>query len=297
MTLLRQVFLDYTHLFLVFLNEERRYSSHTIEAYERDLNHFANFIPEHSTDSLDSMTHLTCRQYLVTLDHDGLSPKSIARKLATFRSFWRFLVQRQFVTKSPWALIVTPKIPQHLPTVLTGNAMAEMIESIPTSTPAGIRDRTIAELLYGAGLRVSELVAINCDDIDFEKREIRIFGKGQKERMAIFGEVASDWLSIYMSDARPLLNPTSFEPLFLNQKGGRLTQRSVQRLISTHARPFGLGVTPHTLRHSFATDLYSGGADLRVIQELLGHESIGTTQIYTHLSVERLRDSIKKLED
>ncbi len=285
--------------FLAHLSDERRYSSHTISAYQSDLVHFSQFIPELSQDDLDSFTYFTCRQYLITLDHDGFSAKSIARKLATFRSFWKFLMRRQVVTKSPWILVASPKIPRHLPTVLTGEGMAEFIESIPTATPAGIRDRTIAELLYGAGLRVSELVGINCQDINFDRCEIRIIGKGQKERIALFGEVASDWLTIYLSDSRPLLQPQSADPLFLNQKGGRLTVRSIQRLIAYYSAPLELTnrVTPHTLRHSFATDLYSGGADLRVIQDLLGHESIGTTQIYTHLSVEHLRDSIKKLED
>ncbi len=297
--LLRQVFLEYITQFLSYLSDERRYSPHTVSAYYCDLVHFSEFISEESIETLESITMHICRRYLVVLDEGGFSPNSIARKLATFRSFWTFLMQRNIVLKTPWALIATPKLPRHLPTVLTGDGMADFIESIPTNTPAGIRDRAIAELLYGAGLRVSEVVAMDCDHVDFDRREIRVIGKGQKERIALFGDVASDWLLIYLSDARPTFYPKSVFPLFLNQKGGRLTQRSIQRFIARHARLLDLGhrVTPHTLRHSFATDLYSGGADLRVIQELLGHESIGTTQIYTHLSVERLRDSIKKLDD
>jgi site-specific recombinase XerD len=297
--LLRDVFTSYTTQFLHILATERRLSAHTVSAYRLDLAHFSMFISDDCQDDLSSLTARTCRQYLTLLDHEKLSPKTVARKLATLRSFWRYLMEEDVVTVNPWAFVHSPRLPRHLPTVLSLDDMVQFITSINTHTPVGIRDRAMVELLYGSGVRVSELVAMDISHIQFKSCEIMVTGKGNKQRIALFGDMARDWLEIYISDVRSHWIVSDQPALFVNQKGGRLTSRSVQRMIRFYAGALGLDgkVTPHTLRHSFATDLFSGGADLRIIQDLLGHESIATTQIYTHLSTERLRSTIEKLSD
>ncbi len=280
--------------FLTFLEQERQYSTHTISSYKRDLRTFG----EHSstTPEWEQLSHPECKTYLYFLESKGYSRKTIARMIATMRSFWRYLSAHKNVTHNPWEFLIIPKLKPKLPQFLLKDEMARFLSQIDTSESAGLRDRAIFELLYSSGLRVSELVALNIDDVDFENDEIKVLGKGKKERIVLFGGIAKDVLIRYINSARPewLTEPT--DALFLNQRGNRLTSRSIQRILRVRSGSLytGKSITPHTLRHSFATDLLNGGADLRIVQDLLGHSSLSTTQIYTHISKEKLLKSYKK---
>ncbi|MSR88508.1 MAG: tyrosine recombinase XerC [Candidatus Margulisbacteria bacterium] len=267
--------------FLDFLTFDKQFSSHTRTNYARDLSQFE------TQDSLSSLSTTTCREFLYQLDQQGYSSKSIARKLSAFRSLWKFLLAKSYVSENPWEFLSSPKIPTLLPTILVQEEMAQFLKAITS-----LRDRAICELLYASGLRVSELVSINMENIDFSNQELRIIGKGNRERICLFGEIAKQWLDRYINEARV----TSGTAVFVNLKGGRLTVRSIQRMIRHYADTAGLShaITPHTLRHSFATDLYNGGADLRVIQELLGHQSLSSTQLYTHLSDDGLKAAFQR---
>ena len=279
--------------FLAFLTFEKHFSPHTLSNYQRDLEQFLGFVPDDVTDGLDALTARTCRQFLFFLDQKHYSAKTVARKLSAFRSFWRYLLAKHHVTSNPWEFLSSPKLPVLLPAILVQEDMARFLESILPHTEVGLRDRTICEVLYATGLRVSELVSLDVSDLDFDTREMRVIGKGNRERVVIFGEVSAQFLRDYMGSARFEWASSSESALFVNQKGHRFTVRTVQRIIRQYAKLLGLShaITPHTLRHSFATDLYNGGADLRVIQELLGHRSLLTTQLYTHLSDEGLKQA------
>ncbi len=205
-------------------------------------------------------------------------------------------MQYHGVVASPWAVLPTPRIQLPLPHVVSGDQLCNALDAIATRTGNGLRFRAIMELLFGAGLRVSELIGIDCKDIDWNTNQIRILGKGQRSRIALFGPVVGHWISAYLNTVRVEWADPSEPAFFVNQRGRRLTVRSIQRWVREWADQTGLShqFTPHSVRHSFATALFEGGADLREIQELLGHRSIETTQIYTHVSVERLKSVIKK---
>jgi tyrosine recombinase XerC len=281
--------------YLLYLTVEKNVSKHTTSNYQRDINQFIAFIPNESTDLIQDLTARTCRQFLYQLDHHNYSAKTIARKLAALRSFWKYLVLKEYTTENPWEFLTTPKIPERLPNIIVKDEMVNFLDAFDITTPSGVRDRTLCELLYSSGLRISELTTLNHQDIDLENQELRIIGKGNKERITFFGDVTKEWLIQYLTKIRPIWAPQSETACFINQKGSRLTPRSIQRMIKSHAESLGhRNITPHTLRHAFATDLYSGGADLRMIQELLGHQSLSTTQIYTHLSDEDLKNAFQK---
>ncbi len=280
--------------FLHTLKWANRYSPNTIEAYARDLRHLGEFA-DHDASKILAFTKTDARQLIAFLTAKTYSRKTVARILSAIRRFWRHLDTTAQTTVNPWAMLPSPKTSHHLPTVLHTADMISFLDHLPSATPSEIRNRTICELIYATGIRVSELTALNVPHIDFETREIRVIGKGNKERIVLFNATAAQWISrtIAMRSER---NARPDGPLFLNHRGGRFSGRSVQRLLESLTQSQGLakGITPHTLRHSFATSLLDGGADLRVIQELLGHSSIATTQLYTHMSKEKLADTVRK---
>lgn len=274
--------------FLAFLTRQKNYSSHTISNYKRDILAFLNFTSPNNTDPLSALTPRGCRHYLIALEKKTLKPRSIARAIAALRSFWTFLIATHIVDTNPWEFLTLPRLGQPFPQVLFNEDIEKKLNAIP-NTPQGIRNRAICEFLYSTGLRVSELVSLNIDHIDWEEREVWIMGKGKKERITLFGHSAKDALLRYLDQVRPIWDLTKQPALFINTRGQRLTPRSMQRIV----KEMGF-LTPHTLRHSFASSLLNGGADLKTIQELLGHSSLSTTQIYTHITTEKLQKSYTK---
>lgn len=280
--------------FLTHLADERNMSVHTVRNYAVDLEQFHQHVTtdEPETDFPGGVTHLTVRGFLAALTDRGVSKRTGARKLAALRSFYKYLLQREAVAKNPVEGIRTPRVERRLPTYLTIPQVEALLGQPDPETTAGLRDRAIMELLYSAGLRSAELVALNQGDVDLETALVRARGKGKKERVNPVGRYAIRALRVYLEARRrqPVHVRTDARALFLNHRGGRLTTRSVRRILSRYATAAGLpkDVTPHVLRHSFATHLLSRGADLRVVQELLGHENLATTQNYTHLTADEI---------
>lgn len=280
-------------LFLSYLEHERSASEHTLRAYAEDLTGIIDLMEEIGLSTWEEARYEDLRRVLVALQSRDLSPATVARRLASLRSFYRFLVRKGRLVSSPAAGLRGPRLPQSLPRVLRPAEIEALMESPDRDSPLGMRDSSILELLYGAGLRISELCALDIPSIDLDRRAVRVRGKGNRERVAPFGRAARDAMQSYLSDARPqLITSVSGDAVFLNARGGRLTTRSVERvydrhIVNTAAR---LKLSPHALRHSFATHLLDGGMDLRSVQELLGHQSLNTTQIYTHVSARRLQE-------
>jgi len=281
--------------FLKSLAEERKYSEHTVRAYRTDLfqllDHFSekkNWRGFSRTDPLD------LRGFLAELRRKGLTNKTVARKMACLRCFWSHLQSRGLSRRNPAAVLEAPTGGRDLPEVLSMEEAARLVEEPGEEDVLQLRDRAILELFYSAGIRASELSALRVEDLNLSERIARVLGKGKKERLAPFGEHASQALTRYLSTRHSLLQqePTETSRVFLNHRGGPLSTRSVRRLVKKYALLAGAGkdTSPHTLRHSFATHLLDRGADLRFVQELLGHSSLSSTQIYTHLSLQRLSD-------
>jgi len=286
--------------YLAHLAEERALSPHTLRAYGGDLHRFVAFLaaeflnqPPESVRPQD-VDALAVRSFLAHLSRADVGRRSQGRALSAVRSLFRFACREGELTTNPAAAIRTPKHPKHLPRHLRPGEVENLIEQPAGDDPLALRDRAFLELLYASGLRVGELVSLDWDDLDLTGRVLRVLGKGGKERMVPFGKPAGEALRAWRA-ASAALRPGvpaagEPEPVFLNSRGGRLTDRSVRRLLDRYADAAKLppGIHPHTLRHTFATHLLEGGADLRAIQELLGHSSLGTTQKYTHLELERL---------
>jgi integrase/recombinase XerC len=273
--------------FTNFLKTERHYSSHTISNYQRDLKFLVNFIKDRKIE------RSAARDYLLALEKKRYSRRTIARKVSSARSFFRFLLREKMVDQNPFQNLLTPKLPKKLPNFLYPDEITSLFESPDRKTPQGLRDHAILEVIYGTGLRVTEIIRVNLNDVDFDEGEIKVLGKGSKERIVLFGSHAAAALHNYIRIARSkLLAGKRNAALFVNRRGSRLTTRSVERMIVYYSKKAGIKkkVTPHTLRHSFATHLLSGGADLRMVQELLGHVSLSTTQVYTHITKERLKE-------
>ena len=280
-------------------------SPHTIRNYVSDLEQFYDYLtpsdphgnrPEFSVQQLDN---LVIREYLGHLYDHKIEKSSMARKISALRSFCQVLCRQNILKENPAQLVKLPKIPKKIPNHLTVEDCAKLIEAPDLSTPLGKRDRAILELLYACGVRVSELSDLNLDDINYKECLILVRGKGKKERLAPFGQYCHRALEAYLKERAALTKPNSGEPrmpLFLNHSGTRLTTRSVARIVEKYARLCGLSqkISPHGLRHSFATHMLNSGADLRSIQELLGHKSLSTTQKYTHLSVGHLIEQYDK---
>ena len=275
--------------FIQYLKAERNASPHTLVAYSRDLQQFATFISKEfgPTFQIHEITHLHIRRYLASL-HKELSKSSIGRKLAAIRSLFRFLLRRGLLEKNPAELVSTPKREKKLPFHLDIDEITTLVEAPAAITPLSIRDRAILETLYSSGLRVSELTGMNIGGADLLTGSVRVLGKGGKERIVPLGSKAIKALEEYLElrGSRELN-----APLFLNSRGGRLTRRSVARIVDRYMIHLETmkKASPHTLRHTFATHLLEGGADLRAIQEMLGHASLSTTQRYTKVDSARLK--------
>jgi len=291
------LFDGYLDEFLTALAVGRGYSLHTIAAYRQDLEQFAAFL-EQEKCPWSQVDRVVARRYMAAMQRRALAPASIARKLAALRAFYAYLVRVEILPTHPLRGLGTPKQPRYLPHYLSVDETVALLTAPDLRTPQGLRDRAILEMLYSTGLRVSELVSLDLGDVDWSQREVRVVGKGEKERIAVVGRPALRALRAYLQQARPqLAGEHTSSALFLNRLGGRLTDRSVRTIVGEYARVAGLDeeVTPHTLRHTFATHLLEGGADLRIVQELLGHSRLTTTQRYTHVSKRHLREEYGKV--
>lgn len=278
------------HKFLEFLSGEKNASPHTLKNYAIDLREFSASVNKVET----AVTYLDIRGFLAYLKNKNYSRSSIARKLACLRSFFKYLTRENVLKANPAAEIATPKREKKLPNFLEQEEVTRLIEAPPKESWEGKRDKAILETLYSSGLRVSELVGLNQDDLDIFSGLVRVRGKGKKERIVPLGEMALQALQAYMQVRPPKdRDHGPKKPLFLNRSGGRLTDRSVRRMILKYGRRIALkkDVSPHMLRHSFATHMLDRGADLRSVQELLGHENLSTTQIYTHVTTKRLKEA------
>lgn len=312
--------------FINYLNFEKRFSEYTAKCYGADLAQFTGYLTgrsgeSHSAGNWDSSAHQgsgpatmvasqtsakidqlllsvdvnTVRAYLAFLNEKQYSKPTIARKLATLRSFYKFLVKRSKISSNPVSVVRTPKQDKKLPKFLEYDDVKRLLETPPMDSWLGARDRAMMETLYSTGMRVSELVALNMDDIDFLGEVVHIRGKGKKERIAPISSSTLQVIQHYMEFRnKRAQNNSNFDSkvLFVNKHGGRLSTRSVRRKMDKYLKMAGLdpSISPHTLRHSFATHMLNNGADLRSVQELLGHQSLSTTQIYTHLTTKRLKE-------
>jgi len=273
----------YLDKFFSYLEIERNYSRHTLINYKIDLTEFFGFIKE---TPIEKVEYFTLRKFLAQLRDKEHKPRTLARKLSSLRSFFKFLQREGHIKNNPATLLMTPKLDKKLPAFLTEEDMGRLIEAPSNETDFGRRDRAILEVLYSTGIRVSELVGLDVDDVDFIGNSIKVMGKGKKERLAPIGEQALKTIQNYL-DKREKSSPA----LFLNKNGTRLSAKGVCDIthkyilrISSQQR-----ISPHVFRHSFATHLLNRGADLRSVQELLGHVNLSTTQIYTHITMDKLK--------
>lgn len=278
--------------FLTYLRTARNVSPYTIKNYRTDISQFLGYCRAREVSSPERIDRSLLRSYLAELDEAGYVKASITRRVAELRSFGDFMMREQVLERNPFRLVSGPRIPKRLPKYLTIAEVEALLAAPDTSTPPGLRDRAIIEVLYGAGLRVSELVGLDVADVDMNQSQVRVVGKGSKERIGLLGRQAVRAVRAYLEAGRPaLLGKRPASALWLNQRGGRLTMRGVALILSKAARQTDIraSVSPHVLRHTFATHLLDGGADLRVVQELLGHANLATTQIYTHVSQSQAR--------
>lgn len=289
--------------FIDYLKSQKGYSPHTLRSYRVDLTQFSQFLMEkrrregdgESRPDLESTDFEEIREYLAGL-YGRCKRKTIARKLSAVRSFFAFAEKRGFAALNPAAEISTPKQEQYIPTYLPVDQMFSLLEVPDRGNPLGSRDLALLEVLYSCGLRVSELVGLNLGSIDFRERLVRVLGKGNKERIVPIGKKAVGALREYLEAMRAVREKSGaneeLSPLFLNARGRRLSTRSVENIVKRYGRDCGLpaDISPHALRHTYATHLLDGGADLRSVQELLGHVSLSTTQRYTHVSLDKLME-------
>jgi integrase/recombinase XerD len=285
--------------FLDHLTVERGLSRHTIAAYRRDLARYAEFLRRRRVSDATAVTTRDVTAHIAGVSSsthgDGVPYRatSVVRALSSIRAFHRFLMREGEADVDPTAGVIRPRLPRRLPRPLSVDDVGKILAQPGRSTAQGIRDRAVLETLYGAGLRVSELVGLDVDDVDLEEGRVRVLGKGSKERDVPLGRYARDAIAAYLTRVRPeIATARSRSALFLNLRGGRLTRQGCTGILERHAAAARIRarVSPHTLRHSFATHLLEGGADVRVVQELLGHASVATTQVYTLVSKEHLRE-------
>lgn len=277
--------------FLNHLRIEAQASPHTMRSYENDLCSFERFLKETGASEPPTAADASrLRRYSAWLAAQGYAASTVSRRLASLRSYFRFLRRSGRVDADPTVALRNPRQPKRLPKLLGVDEVIRLLDGIPVDNELGTRDRAMFETLYGGGLRVGELVGLDLDDLDLEQELVRVRGKGRRERLAPIGAMAAHWLRSYLKLRRPAA--PSQRGLFLNRYGNRLSARSVGRLLEEHLARAGLrdDASPHTLRHSFATHLLDRGADLRSVQELLGHRKLTTTQIYTHVTRERILD-------
>ncbi len=281
--------------FLIYLEVEKNFSAHTIRAYNSDILSFLLWL---DTTPIEQTDHTKLRDYLVFIQRFNYSKTTLSRKIAAIRTFYRFLYREKIIDTNPANSVHAPKKSKSLPKFLTGKEIEQILNNIKISTPAGYRNRTILELLYATGMRISELSNLNFGNLNLEENEITVMGKGAKERIVLVSERAKDFLQKYIKTVRYMVAEEGSDteenedsPVFINKTGYRLQPQSIRTVLNDIVKKIELPkkVTPHVFRHSFATKLLENGADLRVVQELLGHASISNTQIYTHVSTERLK--------
>jgi integrase/recombinase XerC len=273
--------------YINYLRAERNASRYTVRNYTADLLDFFNFLRDNKIDSFKKVDKRTIREYLSYLVKEGFAKSRIASKLSAIRSFYRYLIREEVLSTSPVANTSSPKLDKRLPSFLTTNEIKRLLDIPDLTTPQGQRDRAMLELLYASGLRVSELVRLKMEQVNTDSHEFYVIGKGSKERAVLMGQPAADAINAYVSGGRlKLLAGKKNNALFISRFGKPLSERSIQRILEKYAKIAGIekGVHPHTVRHTFATHLLDGGADLRVVQELLGHTNLSTTQVYTHVT-------------
>jgi len=298
----------YLDRFITHAKVERNFSRHPLVSYRADLESFINFLKRDGIYSLDKVDRLEVRKFLAYLARKNFEKSTIARKLSSLRSFFKFLAQEKIIAQNPTIYIPTPRRMKKVPSFLDLDEVSLLLELPDSRTLLGLRDRAVLETLYGSGLRVSELVNLSIRDVDFLGGMIKVKGKGAKERLVPIGQIGLGSIERYLGMRRVLEKEDSSkirslenlyysnEPLFLNRQGARLGGQSVNRLLNKYIRRASIkkGISPHTLRHTFATHLLDAGCDLRAVQEMLGHAALSTTQIYTHVTTERLKKVYKR---
>ncbi|MDF1506598.1 tyrosine recombinase XerC [Robertmurraya sp. DFI.2.37] len=283
-----------TRLFLQYLQVEKNYSQYTIEYYHGDLLDFRLFMSEQSITEFEQVEYSDVRLFLTKLFNQKLSRKSVARKISSLRSFYKFLLREKLVSKNPFAGVSIPKVDKRLPNFFYEEELAILFQACDISEPIGQRNRAILELLYATGIRVSECCSIHLQDIDMDLSTLLVHGKGRKDRYVPFGSFAAEALERYITEGREAImqqNKQSHDVLFVNFRGGPLTTRGLRTVLNKIVEQSSLNskIHPHKLRHSFATHLLNNGADMRTVQELLGHENLSSTQIYTHVTKDYLK--------
>lgn len=288
---------NYLKDFLLYIEVERNFSKHTVRAYKSDLMSFLIWLQDRTCEQIN---HQNIKEYILYIQKFKYSRTTIARKIAAIRGFFKYLYREKIVEINPAKSVISPKKHKTLPDFLTEQEIEQIFNNIKIETPSGYRNRTILEVLYATGMRISELCGLNFGDLSLDENEIKVLGKGQKERIVLISNRAKEFLQTYINMVRNLIPDINFDktimpdsPLFINKSGYRLQPQSVRVSLRELVAKIQLTkkISPHKFRHSFATNLLEKGADLRVVQELLGHASISNTQIYTHVSTERLKQA------
>lgn len=282
------------HMFMNYLSVERGLANNTLESYERDLTHYLNYLKDEGILQLkdSKKTHIT--QYLLQLKQQGRATATISRTMVSIRSIYQFLVRERMLSLDPSLHMNTPKVNRRLPKTLNVNEVEQLLNCPDFSKPQGMRDKAMLEVLYASGIRVTELVSLNVSSVNLNMGFVRVIGKGSKERIIPLGRIAIQYLDQYIQTMRSKLikRDPDVDALFLNHLGTRLSRQGFWKIIKKYAKQANINkeITPHTLRHSFATHLLENGADLRSVQEMLGHADISTTQIYTHITKSRMKE-------
>ncbi len=289
---------DFLREYLAFLRLQKNLSDNTVNSYKNDISGFLNFVKENNISDLSQVKYEHFFSFFKLLNKLGLSSTTAARYYSSLKSFFNYLLQNNYIKANPIEKLETPKLEKKLPPVLTINEVEKILSQPKVENKLGLRDKAILELFYACGLRVSELIDLKISSLFFDEEIIRVFGKGSKERLVPIGSSAINWINQYLTKSRPILEkkPKSSNYLFLNNHGGKLTRMGVWKIISKYSKEAKINkeVHPHTFRHSFATHLLEGGADLRAVQEMLGHSDISTTQIYTHIDREFIKQEHKQ---
>lgn len=283
--------------FIDYLRVERGLAVNTLESYGRDLKNYLNYLNKQHITKLDETDKKTIISYLLQMQKKGKASSTISRSLASIRSFYQFMVNESYIPKDPTTNLESPKIEKRLPKVLSIKEVDLLLSQPDLTDPLGLRDKAMLELLYATGIRVSELVSLDVSNVNLQKGYVRCIGKGSKERIIPIGKTAVEFIKVYIKKARVKITKNNSEKaLFVNRHGNRLTRQGFWKIIKRYAQKAKIkkDITPHTLRHSFATHLLENGADLRSVQEMLGHADISTTQIYTHITQQRIKEVYNK---
>ena len=282
--------------FVIYLNEEKGFSGHTVKSYKNDISKFLSFLKKKNIN-LKKASKVEIRDFLASQYDESLSKKTIARRLASIKSFFKYLLNTDYVLKNPTIFLSTPKVSKKLPNFVDEKVINELMSKPDLSTEKGLRDKAILELFYSTGMRLSELISLNIGSVDEKNNLVKVFGKGSKERLIPFGNRAKFCMEEYLKKRVLRWNISSKDmPLFVNGKNERIPTRTIQRRISSYIKMLATGkrLGPHTLRHSFATHLMDNGADIRAVGDLLGHASLSSTQVYTHIKPEKMKEVYKQ---